>query len=392
MMKSLLIALLLALALPAVAQTDAEKAAMTLVQEGETDEAIEAFRKIVSADARNANAADVLAQLLYSKADYKESYRIALRGLAANPENTNLCITRAKAAIKLGKPDEAIQLMDGLINVDGSFFYPFYVKGQALDAQGKLQQAIGMYSKATTLNPQFPMAWFDRAGDFFALGQDERAMTDIIEFLKMAPDHDGGLNLRGSLYARMSRPDDAVASFTAAIASNPQQYLAYANRGQSYEVMGETAQAEADYRKSISINGAYPPAHYYLAGLLSIRKDNEAALTSIRRAIELRPAETDYHAVAAKILISLGRAAEGLAEAEKVIAADASSTDGWIFKASALSNLKRYDESITTLNAALVRFPDNYLFYALRSYVYRQQGKTAEAAADEARAQAMATK
>lgn len=391
-MKSLLTALLLALALPALAQSDAEKAAMTFVQDGKTEEAIAAFRNIVSADPTNANAADALAQLYYSKAGYRESYSTALRALAANPENTNLNITRAKAAIKLGNADEAIRLMDGLINVDGSFFYPYYVKGQALDAQGKLQQAIGMYTKATTLNPQFPMAWFDRAGDFFALGQDERAMTDIIGFLKMAPDHDGGLNLRGNLYARMNRPDDAVASFTAAIAANPQQYLAYANRGQSYEVMGEMEKAEADYRKSISINGSYPAAHYYLAGLLSTRKDNDAALISIRRALELRPAETDYHAVAAKILLSLGKDAEGLAEAEKVIAADARSTDGWIFKASALSNMKRYDESIKTLNVAVANFPDNYLFYALRGYVYKQQGKTAEAAADEAKAQAMGSR
>jgi len=391
-MKSLLTAALIALSAVANAQSEAEKAALGLAQAGKTDAAITAFKKVVVAEPKNPNAADALAQLYYAKGSFQESYNTALKGQTAAPENANLSITRAKAAIKLDKSDEAIQLMDGLINMDGTFFYPHYVKAQALDAQGKLQQAIGSYSKAIQLDPKFPMAWFERAGDFGALGRDEQALSDINEFLRMAPDDDAGLNLRGTVYARMNRPDAAIENYNAAIAANPQQHLAYANRGQAYEVMGRMTEAEADYQKSISINAAYPASYFYLAVLLNERKDNEAALAAILKAISLRPQETNFHARAAKIYLSVDKDPEGLAEAEKVIAADDRNTDGWIFKASALSNMKEFDKSISVLNAAVQKFPDNYLIYAVRGFVYKQQGKTAEAAADEAKARELGTK
>jgi tetratricopeptide (TPR) repeat protein len=391
-MKSLLTAVLIAVSIVADAQSEAEKAALGLAQAGKTEEAIVAFEKIVVAEPKNTGAADALAQLFYSKGAFRESYNTALKGQTAAPESASLSITRAKAAIKLDKSDEAIQLMDGLINVDGSYFYPHYVKAQALDAQDQIQQAIGSYSKAIQLDPKFPMAWYERAGDFSTLGRYEQALSDINEFLKMAPDNDAGLNLRGNVYARMNRPDAAVENFNAAIAANPLQHLAYANRGQAYEVMGRMTEAEADYRKSISINAAYPASHYYLASLLNERKDNDAALAAILKAITLRPQEANFHARAAKIYLSMDRDPEGLAEAEKVLAADDRNTDGWIFKASALSNMKEFDRSIATMTDAIQKFPDNYLLYAVRGFVYKQQGKTAEAAADEAKARALGTK
>ena len=74
---------------------------------------------------------------------------------------------------------------------------------------------------------------------------------------------------------------------------------------------------------------------------------------------------------------------EGLTAANKVLAVDENNHDGIIFKASALNNLKRFDEAVTVITSGINYYPNDYVLYSTRAFIYKRMGKTTLADAGE---------
>lgn len=373
------------------AQSAEEQQGISLFQSGKMVEAASIFEKIVAGNAVNANAIHALCAIYLEMGKNKEAYAVSSKGVASYPKDDNLSIDKARAAIRIGKADEAILLMDACIVRDAEFFMPYHIKGNALDAQNKIQLAIGMYSKAIQLNANFLNAYLDRANDFAAISRYSQAILDYDKVIALSPESNEAYNRKGLANYRLENYNEAIANYSKAITLG--NFYALNNRGVVYQEQGKNDLAKADFNKAISLmpNQA-GDAYFNLADILNKEQKYDEALNHIQKAIALIPNSALYQALYTSILLNLKKDIEGLAAAERILVLDAKNRDGFIYKATALSNLNRYDEAIKTISLGINQYPDFYLMYSLRGFIYKKMGKMDLAEADNAKAKQLGIK
>jgi tetratricopeptide (TPR) repeat protein len=136
------------------------------------------------------------------------------RLLRDDPYNVGYIRDRAATHLLRGGYDYAVRDYNRLLQVkqepDADLYYN---RGCAYLAGGKLQEALGDFSKSIELNEVYSLAY----------------------------------NNRGATYARMGDFAKAIADFTKAIEIEPANRLAFRNRALAYKKLGEMQKAEADF-------------------------------------------------------------------------------------------------------------------------------------------------
>jgi tetratricopeptide (TPR) repeat protein len=194
------------------------------------------------------------------------------------------------------------------------------------------------------------------------------------------------------IQVRLSNRSAAIADYTKAVELADNNYFAFANRGSAYVDAGNSKLAKSDFEKAIALNSEFAEGYYGLARVYNLEKDFARALPMAEKAIALNAAMLPYHAAYSRTLIGLDRDNDVLAVANKMLAMDDKSSDAYLLKATAYSNLKQFDNGIATLSTAISKMPENYLLYSLRAGIYRFQHNDAAAAADDAKANQLSTK
>src|SRR5262249_33226266 len=82
----------------------------------------------------------------------------------------------------------------------------WFVRGRALAALGRDEQAVASFSKAIDLKPMFAPAWFSRADAHERLGQWGKAIADHAQGLKLAPEDPAARNKFAWLLATCPAP------------------------------------------------------------------------------------------------------------------------------------------------------------------------------------------
>jgi len=116
--------------------------------------------------------------------------------------------------------------------------------------------------------------------------------------------------------------EDALASFDAAIAGNPQHFQAFNNRGNALRVLNRIEDAVASYDGAIALRPGLALVHHNRANALQELGRFADAFDAYNRAIALRP---DFHAAflgRGTLNLLLGKMREGFADFEHRLQAD----------------------------------------------------------------------
>jgi tetratricopeptide (TPR) repeat protein len=189
-------------------------------------------------------------------------------------------------------------------------------------------------------------------------------------------------------YYHLKKYDAAIADYTKAIELGSGNALV--NRGIVYADEGKTGLAKADFNKAINNNSHDGDAYYQLGLIAQHEQKWGEALSDVEKAVAIHPNSPVYNVLYASTLLTHDRNDEGLAAANKVLAVDENNYDGIILKASALNNLKRFDEAVTVITNGINFYPNDYIMYSTRAFIYRKMGKTTLADADEAKSKQLA--
>ncbi len=121
---------------------------------------------------------------------------------------------------------------------------------------------------------------------------------------------------RGNALLRDGRAADALASFDAAIAGNPQHFQAFNNRGNALRVLNRIEDAVASYNGAIALKPDLVLVHHNRANALQELGWFTEAFDAYNQAIALRP---NFHAAflgRGTLNLLLGRMREGFADFE----------------------------------------------------------------------------
>ena len=199
-----------------------------------------------------------------------------------------------------------------------------YLRGQALEEQGLLEQAVESFGRATALDPGFADAHNDL----------------------------------GEVLLRLGQTDAAVASCQRALALRPRFAAALGNLANAERARGALGAAIAGYRRVIALEPGLAEAHRNLGSALLEAGDREAAIVSLQRAIELRPEFSRAVTQLARALSAAGRGLEAIPYYERLLRvrpADETLDE----YAALLAGLGRYEASASCFRDLLKRRPGN---------------------------------
>ena len=178
------------------------------------------------------------------------------------------------------------------------------------------------------------------------------------------------MNFRGRLYGKKAQYPDAVNDLTKSIEIKP-NFLAFFDRAQVYENMGENARAVADYSKALELDAGTSFASSLYASRAAVfmaSGDYNSAVADCTKALDADPAHVELadrnsttaalFNCRAKALLGAGNLSQALHDSEHSLelwpgVPAALCTHGRILKA-----FDRRDEAIAEFQRALTNSPD----------------------------------
>jgi tetratricopeptide (TPR) repeat protein len=161
--------------------------------------------------------------------------------------------------------------------------------GQADQAKGDLDGALGEFTQALILDPKNAQAYSFRAVIKLAKGDADGAVADDNALLTLEPNNANGFCQRGFVKQSKGDLDGALADYTRAIALDPKAYIAFYNRGMIEEDKNQTVAALADYNATLDLNPQLAGAFYHRGNMKMNQTDLDGAVADYTHALQLNP-------------------------------------------------------------------------------------------------------
>jgi tetratricopeptide (TPR) repeat protein len=165
---------------------------------------------------------------------------------------------------------------------------------------GAYEEAVALCNKALTLDLSPIVASYVtmmRGECFWVQADYDRADRDFDEALKLNPQNALAYVERGLSLTDRGELDDALKDYAEAIRIDPQEYTAYCYRGFTLFYEGEFKDALINFGKALEINSGRPEAYLCRAELHIQRHAFEDALADCAAAIRFRPDSSTAYAI-----------------------------------------------------------------------------------------------
>ncbi|MEO8606235.1 MAG: tetratricopeptide repeat protein [Chloroflexota bacterium] len=274
--------------------------------------------------------------------------------IALQPDLTDAYTGRGNVYLGQKRYDDALADFDKALTLNPASPNAWLGKGQILTVQGQFEAALDPLNHAITLcadaNYGCAILYVERGKVYMNLDQDETAIQDFKQAVKLDPNNNSALFRLGVVYINQGDYEQAITYLNQSIAvCTVNCYLDYLERGIAYGQSGNQDAAIADYSKSIELN---PDDYsgYYSRGYIYISQANyEAALDDFNHAIPL--CTQDCH-------------------------------NPYFLRGLIYGQFGDYEKSIDDLNHAIELNPDFAQSYASRGNIYYMQGDYTQALSD----------
>ena len=260
---------------------------------------------------------------------------------------------------------------------------------------GNTDEAIRLFTRAITLgglaraNQAVTLNLRGRA--YLTKGQIEVALDDLNESLKLVDSADARFN-RATIYLDQYRFDDAIDDLTKAMALGGQGADIYAERGHAYVYTGQLDLAIKDLDESIRRQPNYGFAYRTRGHAYLNQNQDDKAIADETKALALDPKDMEaYWLRAYAYRYRKKDTAKAIADYTKALAIDPSDSTNRTSRADAYEQTGRFDLAIADYDEWIKRNPKGAFGYWARGRLMLVQGRSADAAADLAKAVSLKT-
>ncbi|MGO9513673.1 MAG: tetratricopeptide repeat protein [Steroidobacteraceae bacterium] len=189
-----------------------------------------------------------------------------------------------------------------------------------------------------------------------ALAESERALGKVLE---LEPGHFDTLHLCGVIAAQSGRPERAVELIQRALRTNANVAAAHRHLGNSLRDLRRFEEALGSYTRAIALRADFKEAHVNRAMLQLTLCNAAAALTDFDRALALGADDAQVHTFRASALINLARPAEAIASCDLALACDPDFAFAYINRAAACYVLGHHQQALESADKAIRLRPDD---------------------------------
>jgi tetratricopeptide (TPR) repeat protein len=282
---------------------------------------------------------------------------------------------RRNYVIMLGLVNTALQASDK-VNLQAALFS---LKGVALSALGRKEEAVAFYDAALAIKPDFHEALSNKGVALSALDRNEEAIAAYDATLALKPDKHEALYNKGIALSALGRKEEAIAAYDQALAIKPDYHEALFNKGVALSALGRQEEAIAAYDQALAIK---PDDHEALNNkgvALSALGRKEEAIAAYDQALAIKPDNHEALNNKGNALGELGRKEEAIAAYDQALAIKPDSHEALNNKGLALSDLGRKEEAIAAFDAALAFKPDKHEALSNKGVALSALGRKGEA-------------
>lgn len=213
-------------------------------------------------------------------------------------------------------------------------------------------------------------------------GNHKQAAKLFEEAIELNPENFLAWNNRGWAYIEQKKYNQAMADFNKAAELNPNSELPYFGRGWVYNRLKEYEAAIKEYNKVIELNPHYAVAWNNRGAAKSWLNQMSEAIKDYDKAIKLKPNYVKAYENRGKAFLGLGDEDKALADFQRASKLNRSNKGGdkVIGEALALSKSGNFDEALELLNKAAELYPDNQYIFVNRGNIYNNHFRDYEAA------------
>lgn len=168
-------------------------------------------------------------------------------------------------------------------------------EGNALEEQGRVDDAMACYDAAVEADPQCARAHLNRGNILLDRAQLDEARSAYEMAIACEPHYAAAHFNLGNLNCRAGELERALQNYHAAISIRPDFADAFVATGNALDSLGRTVEAVENYERALAINPRYAEVHFNLGRLATTHGRHDEAAKSLRRAVEIKPDFTQAH-------------------------------------------------------------------------------------------------
>jgi serine/threonine-protein kinase len=290
-------------------------------------------------------------------ADQAEGVRFLTAAVVLRPDSAGAHNNLGVALQAQGKVKEAIDEYQKSIGLDPKYALAHFNLGIALQDQRKLDEAIDEYQKAIAIDPKDAQAHNNIGIGLEKQGKVDEAIAEYQKAIAIDPKEakahfNLGLALQGQ-----RKWDEAIAEYNKALAIDPKLALAHYSLGLALQAQGKVDEAIAEYQKALDIDPKYAKAHFNLGYVLEVQGKRDEAIAEFKKAIDLNPKDAKAHFGLGNVLKAQGKLEEAIDEYQKAINRDTKYAQAHNNLGLALQAQGKLDEAIAQHKKALAIDP-----------------------------------
>ena len=288
-----------------------------LAHEGRYTEAIEEYKQALTAEPTNYGVRFNLALAYYKMNEVdqavKEFEAVYAIQPASDPEHRRLLLLLSECYLRGGEDTKVIALLDPLADTDPNDLALAYLLGTALLHQGQDQRGALMIERilrnGDTAEAHMLMAFTRMKAD------DKKGATEEVDrAIALNPNLPEAYNLRGRLFLGVADLDNAEAAFRKALTLDPTAFEPLLWLGTLLREEGKLPEARSRLEQANQLRPKEIRVRYQLALLRSDEGDDKGAAELLQALIKDAPEYTEAHRSLSTIYFRLGRVAEGRQE------------------------------------------------------------------------------
>jgi tetratricopeptide (TPR) repeat protein len=205
-----------------------------------------------------------------------------------NPEYADAYYNRSLIKGKIGDYNGELEDINKAIALNPSDSHAFNSRGIVRSMMGNYREALQDFNQAILLDKNNSNAYYNRGIVYYEQNEYLAALNDFNSVIQIQPDADA-FNRRANVKLRLNNIRGAFEDYSAAMATEPNYYMAYLNRGQLKFNLKDYKSAIEDFTNAIAIKPDLSLAYYNRGLAKKELKDYEGEIADYTKAIEYKP-------------------------------------------------------------------------------------------------------
>ena len=259
-------------------------------QNGNLKEAEILYTKIIQISPAHLGAKTMLGTIYIQSKRDQEGIKLLEYSLRKDPKQFWAYNSLGLGFLNTKQYQKALFSFNKAIGIKPDYIDAYFNIGKTQRELGRYDDAIQSYSKCLALNPRYADALINRGNVYLQdLHENERALSDFQQFLKLSPEAWYGFYNLGNALKALQDYDLAIENYQLAIQLNPDFFDSYLNAGVALDKLKRYDLALKNYELVIALNPNYAEAHANYGDTLRSLNKHDEALKNYHSAFKLKP-------------------------------------------------------------------------------------------------------